>query len=81
MTTVYSFRKRENTQEIHIFLADTTPNGCVSRQNSICRKAPKASTDVVANGACLSESAARLKAAEIGRKVCGTCVSHLYETY
>lgn len=31
--------------------------------------------------ACLTEDSARKSIAEIGRGVCGTCVSHLYETY
>lgn len=30
---------------------------------------------------CATEQEARGKIAEIGRKVCGTCVSHLYESY
>jgi hypothetical protein len=30
---------------------------------------------------CLTEDKARKLTANIGRKVCGICVSHLYETY
>ena len=30
---------------------------------------------------CLNEGEARNMAAEIGRAVCGICVSHLYTTY
>ena len=29
---------------------------------------------------CYNENEARTKCAEIGRAVCGTCVSHLYST-
>ncbi|PWU31978.1 hypothetical protein DK254_02965 [Pseudomonas sp. RW407] len=77
---MYTLRKRNDTEEVHIFLADPRPDGkCASRQNSICRKAPRAETTVTK--ACLTEQEARLASAKIGRKVCGTCVSHLYETY
>jgi hypothetical protein len=31
--------------------------------------------------ACADEDLARKKCAEIGREVCGICVSHLYTTY
>lgn len=82
MSVVYTLRKRNSTSEIHIFLADSQTNGnCVSRINAICRKASKAETTIVEKATCLSEQQARAKSAEIGRKVCGTCVSHLYETY
>lgn len=30
---------------------------------------------------CENENGARMKVAEIGRQVCGDCISHLYETY
>lgn len=80
MTVVYSLRKKEKTEEIHIFLADKTDTGCVSRQNSICRKMAKAETSeqVIT---CLKEGEARTESAKLGRKVCGTCVSHLYATF
>ncbi len=80
MTILYSLRKKAETDEIHIFLADSTATGCVSRQNSICRKMAKAETSNQVKS-CLSEGDARLESAKLGRKVCGTCVSHLYATY
>ncbi|GHS82586.1 hypothetical protein PAGU2196_34200 [Pseudomonas sp. PAGU 2196] len=80
MTVVYSLRKKENTEEVHIFLADKTDTGCVSRLKSICRKMAKAETsDQVKT--CLKEGEARTESARLGRQVCGTCVSHLYATY
>lgn len=84
MSTRYSFAKRAETEEIHIFQgkANTPPEkGCTAAQNSICRKASRSNTTWVASASCLSEQLARQKAADLGRKVCGTCVSHLYETY
>lgn len=84
MSTIYSFAKRNETEEIHIFQGQTKPapaKDCTANQNSICRKASRSNTAWVASAGCLSEQVARQKAAELGRKVCGTCVSHLYETY
>ncbi|WP_449434323.1 hypothetical protein [Pseudomonas putida] len=80
MTVVYSLRKKDQTDEIHIFLADKTDTGCVSRQNSVCRKMAKADTSEQVK-TCLKEGEARTESAILGRKVCGTCVSHLYSTY
>ena len=80
MSVVYTLRAKNDTDEIHIFLADPKPdNKCLSRQNSICRKAGRDESTM--KQACLSEQQARTESAKIGRKVCGTCVSHLYTTY
>lgn len=77
----YSFHKRRDTQEIHVFEGDFTPEGCNSYFDSICGKANRSRDNMQRRISCLNEDEARKKAAEYGRSVCGTCVSHLYTTY
>ena len=76
----YTLRTRTDTTEIHIFLADVKDDGkCYSRRNAICQKAGKDESTIKLG--CLTEQEARTESAKLGRKVCGTCVSHLYATY
>lgn len=78
----YSIRKRNETNEHHIFegtLTSTDPRECSTRKSSICNKAKFDETSTI-NLSCLAEETARAKAAVLGRSVCGTCVSHLYAT-
>jgi hypothetical protein len=78
----YSIRKRKESEEHHIFegkLLTTDPLQCENQLESICKKVAHKDTDNV-NESCRSEEVARATAAKLGRKVCGTCVSHLYAT-
>jgi len=80
----YTFKTKNDTHEIHIHEGDFTdsPTRCNSNEKSICKESDKAtSTNNIPFGICLNEDEARKRAAEIGRGVCGTCVSHLYTTY
>lgn len=83
MPKAYTFKRKNDTQEIHIHEGNFTgtPTPCNSNPLSIC-KAPNKSTSINVTGAvCLDENQARQQAAQIGRNVCGVCVSHLYTTY
>jgi len=76
----YTLKIKNNTKEYHLFEGIMLKDGCNSNQHSICEKMDKSqsSGNVFA---CEDEDSARLKCAEIGREVCGICVSHLYTTY
>ncbi|MCF8277007.1 MAG: hypothetical protein K9J17_09745 [Flavobacteriales bacterium] len=71
----------KDTEELHLFEATLNTNKtCTPKKLSICQKTD--TSDSAENKfACYTESAARKNCAEIGRQVCGTCVSHLYESY
>lgn len=78
----YSIRKRKENDEHHIFegkLTQTDPRKCSNKDDSICKKVEHKDT-VNVSASCLGEARARLTAAQLGRLVCGTCVSHLYAT-
>ena len=78
----YSFRKYQETHETHIFEGTFKPEGgCKTGPLSICEKINRNDTGIVEIVTCLSENEARQRAADIGRSVCGVCVSHLYTTY
>lgn len=77
---VYSFFKIQSTDEVHIFKSYDLEN-CVVNEYAICKKVSRISQDVKNMGSCITENGVRIKAALIGRTVCGICVSHLYETY
>lgn len=77
----YSFYKYGDTEEIHIYKGKFTPEFCDSNNISICGKVNKIKEVTVRVISCLNEEEARKKAAEIGRVVCGVCVSHLYSSY
>lgn len=79
--TVYTLKKKEDTNELHLFRANLAPdNKCTPEKLSICKKMDK-NESTENKFACQSESESRKECARIGRQVCGTCVSHLYETY
>jgi hypothetical protein len=90
--TVYTFKKIEDTNEIHIFRGEmNNDNTCSVASNSICQKVMRSETVSLKRHrisssetiycSCNEEHTARLNAAKIGREVCGVCVSHLYTTY
>lgn len=77
---VYTLKQKKDTKELHLFEATPSKDGCIPKTKSICNKMSKneSSGNIFA---CQSEVIARTECAEIGRDVCGTCVSHLYATY
>jgi hypothetical protein len=81
MPKAYSFSKKSTTQEMHIFEGDFTPTNCDAPNSSICNKTTTSQGVWIPNAGCLTDQKARVKASELGREVCGDCVSHLYKTY
>jgi len=78
---VYSLKEKKGTQEFHLFTATPTENNkCIPANKSICRKMDLSETESTSKF-CMAEAVARVHCASVGRSVCGTCVSHLYETY
>jgi len=77
----YSFFKFDDTDEIHIFEGKFTPDNCTAKNSCICGKINRKDDNVQLIIKCLDEDEARNKAAELGRNVCGVCVSNLYTTY
>jgi len=78
---VYTPKERKETKELHLFVGRQSPDGgCSSSGRSIGIKMTK--TKIGGNVfACFDDGNAGLRCAEIGRRVCGTCVSALYATY
>lgn len=79
----YSLKQHKDTGELHLFKGKFTPEDpkfkCNTAQMSECREMNR--NDSAANRfTCETEDQARKKIAEIGRPVCGTCVSTLYTT-
>lgn len=80
----YSFGTYEETGEIHIFEGYFNPEGgCTKSMRCICKKVYKSECEFkyIITRMCLNEDEARKKAAKLGRKVCGNCVSSLYTSY
>lgn len=80
----YTLKEHKDSGELHLFEGDMNPEGseykCNSGSKSICKKMIK--PDNKGNRfSCATEQVARVAIAKIGREVCGTCVSHLYESY
>lgn len=80
----YTLKEHKDSGELHLFEGEMLLNApsykCNSGSKSICKKMDSA--DNKGNRfACATDQEAREKIAAIGRKVCGTCVSHLYESY
>lgn len=76
----YTLKKKSNTEEFHLFKGKMTEEACTSKQVSICEKMDKSESSGN-KFTCYNEDEARKTCAEIGRAVCGICVSHLYATY
>jgi hypothetical protein len=78
---VYKLLKKKDTEEYHLFECTPRANDkCSCNKTSICGKV-ESSESVKTVFACQTEDYSRTEIARIGRTVCGTCVSHLYETY
>ncbi len=76
----YTLKKRKDTNELHLFKGEMTENSCTSGSKSICEKMLK-SESAGNQFQCETESEARKLCADIGRSVCGICVSHLYASF
>lgn len=80
--TVYTLKKKKDTEEYHLFEAVMSSNNseCTPNQKSICEKMDK--NESSGNYFyCEDENNARKKCAALGRPACGICVSHLYSSY
>ena len=78
---VYSLKKKKDSEELHLFRGEVTdPRKCRVENNSICGQMQKSESEETLFE-CKHENPTRIKCAEIGRQVCGVCVSHLYATY
>lgn len=79
--TTYTLKKNPNTDQFHLFEGKLNPpnseNKCKSESFSICEKMKwvSGSKDISCE---VDESIVRIKCAQLGRSVCGICVSHLY---
>lgn len=78
---VYTLKRKNNTQELHLFEGEmTSSKECDLNPVSICNKV----NQTAASGSifvCKTAQETREKCAQMGRSVCGTCISHLYATY
>lgn len=74
----YSIRKKKSTGEFHIHLAKSFENQCKVEIKSLCNKSTFEESE--SKTSCESEDEVRMSAARIGRDMCGTCVSFMYET-
>lgn len=78
---VYTLKKNEDTDELHLFEGKMTGEGkCSAGPKSICTKVNRSDCSNTIF-ACKNEDYARSRCADHGREVCGTCVSHLYASY
>ena len=78
----FTLKKKKNTKELHLFIGKMTSDnaGCTSVLLSICQKMDRAESESNIFS-CETEVIARKKCAEIGKEVCGICVSSLYANY
>lgn len=76
----YTLKKKNDTEEFHLFKGEMTEKGCTSINISICEMMQKKDSEKNIF-ACKTENDARIECAKIGREVCGVCVSNLYTTY
>ena len=76
----YTLKERKDTDEYHLFICTNRNKKCYPAPQSVCQEMHN-SESIRNIFVCKDEDEARIKCAEIGRQVCGTCVSHLYETY
>ncbi|UZX45543.1 hypothetical protein A6U84_25730 (plasmid) [Agrobacterium sp. 13-2099-1-2] len=79
---LYSLNKRKDTGEFHLFLNKRNSKAeCVFVENkSICGRMTSSQSSKTLFY-CEDDVKAREECAQVGRDVCGTCVSHLYTDY
>jgi hypothetical protein len=80
MAKVYSLKKKQNTNEMHLFECTPSVLRCICNQKSMCGKMDL-NEPHTNEFLCVYENDARLKIANKGRQVCGNCTSQLYTTY
>lgn len=78
----FQLRTKDVSGEKHLFGAARDANGVITASlHSQCKKVEwKITSIMAADFEFKKEDEARMRCAEIGRKVCGTCVSTLYAT-
>jgi hypothetical protein len=82
MGKVFCLKEKETSGECHLFECEmTSDTNCSCNPKSVCKKMNESERTGDNIFSCASDKIAREKIAQIGRRVCGTCVSHLYETY
>lgn len=70
----------KGTSELHLFVGTPISNStCTASQKSICQKMDRTES-IEQRFICKDEKEARLLCAQIGRGVCGICLSDLYKT-
>ena len=75
----YSLQKRKQKNEFHLFIGKDS-NGTVQyNSTSICKQLELSESESVLTD--LPEDQARIKCANGGKQVCGTCVSELYSIF
>ena len=80
-TNLYSIIKDKDTNEFHIFKIDKDNMGHSKAQDkSICQEMNYHNQTEVYHD-CLDEDTIRKKAVDIGRQMCGICISSLYATF
>jgi len=74
----YTLKKKQGTAELHLFkVTQVDPKTCHVPDESLCGQMKK--TEGADNSfSCKEGAAARLRCANLGRQVCGDCVSLLY---
>lgn len=77
---LYTLRLSNKNEEYHIFISEQEEK-CMVETISICNKLTYDGSKTFNKYSCKTEDEMRNIVCKIGRKVCGTCVSHLYETY
>ena len=75
--TVYSLERNKDTADFHLFEGVVSGKKNLYSPKSVCGKMIRRYT-IETIFTDENEDRAREKCAAIGRKVCGTCVSHLY---
>ncbi len=82
MAKVYCLKEKKTSGECHLFECEmNSDSSCSCNQKSVCKKMEGKERIGENIFSCKSEKTTRIEVAEIGRRVCGNCVSHLYETY
>ena len=77
----YTLKKKRDSDELHLFKVKFVDlKTCHVPDESMCGMMRK-DEGVDNRFSCKDEAAARLRCSNIGRHVCGTCVSHLYGTF
>ncbi len=75
--TLYTL-KENSAEQLHLFKSKKDDSGeCLTETMSVCGKMRYNQT-IKHHFACQEELFTRKKLAEIGKPVCGACVSHLY---